>query len=92
MEDRDVARDSQGCGLVGLTNEKLLELTELTENFELSVTFSEEGTDSQGEASWSGSLEEEPFKLTVSGPASAMVGLPYTGRDIARPVSHCSSS
>ena len=79
MEDRDVVRDSQGCGLIGLTSENLLELTELTENFALSVRFSEEGTGSLGEASWSGSLEKEPFRLTVSGPASAMVGLPYTG-------------
>ena len=33
----------------------------------------------QGEAWWSGSLLEEPFKLTLSGPDSSLVGLPYTG-------------
>ena len=65
VEDGEILRDSEGCGLIGLTNENLLRLTEKTDNFDLSVRFSEEGTGSERETSWGGSLEEEPFRLTV---------------------------
>ena len=74
-----MSRDSHGCGLISLNNKNLLELTEKIDNFQLSVRFSEEVTGTQGEASWGGSLVDKPFNLAVSGPESAMVGLPYTG-------------
>ena len=79
VEDSQVTRDEEGCGLIRLSRENLLELTEKTlTDFGLAVRFSEEGTASQGEATWSGSLTVEPFNLAVSGPDSSMVGLPYT--------------
>ena len=66
--------------MISLDNEKLMELTEKIGTFDLKVVFTEEGTGTQEEVSWKGSLVDLPFKLDVSGPTSFTIGgLPYTG-------------
>ena len=66
--------------MISLHNEKLMELTEKIGTFDLKVVFTEEGTGTQEEISWKGSLEDLPFKLDVTGPSSFTIGgLPYTG-------------
>ena len=49
VEDSQVSRDKEGCGLILLSPESLLELTEKVYSFDLSVRFTEEGTGTQVE-------------------------------------------
>ena len=79
ITDRQISRHD-GCGVISLDNEKLMELTEKIGTFDLKVVFTEEGTGTQEEVSWKGSLVDLPFKLDVSGsPSFTIGGLPYTG-------------
>ena len=79
VTDEEISRH-EGCGVISLSNEKLLELTEKIGTFDLKVIFTEEGTGTQEEVSWKGSLVDQPFRLDVSGSSSFTLGaLPYTG-------------
>ena len=49
MADSQVSRDKEGCGLILLSQESLLELTEKVDSLDLSVRFTEEGTGTQAE-------------------------------------------
>ena len=74
-----MTRDRDGCGIIRLTKENLVELTEKINEFELKVTFSEEGTGTKDEARWKGSLKDEPVKLDLIGSNRISTGgLPYS--------------
>ena len=79
LTDSQISRQA-GCGVISLNNQKLMELTEKIGTFDLKVVFTEEGTGTQEEVSWKGSLEDKPLKLDVIGSTSFTIGgLPYTG-------------
>ena len=56
-------------------------LTEKTQKIKLDVTFRERGTQTEETASWSGMLEDKPFKLEVKEGSERFItgGFPYTG-------------
>ena len=59
--------------------ESLTELTEHVDKFIVMVTFTEEGTGKSAATSWSGSVLAEPFKVSVTGADSTVLGLPFIG-------------
>ena len=79
LTDSQISRED-GCGVISLNNEKLMELTEKIATFDLKVVFTEAGTSTTEEVAWKGSLEDNPFILDVTGSTSFTIGgLPYTG-------------
>ena len=58
-----VVGDDEECGVVALTREQLLHLTEKVDNFALHVTFTERGTGTTAEASTKAQLQDQPFKI-----------------------------
>lgn len=79
IPDSEVARGPDGCGLLRLSKENLLDLTQKIDTFDLKVIFTEEGTGTTDEVTWAGSLVDEPFRLEVVGNTNFIIGgLPYT--------------
>ena len=76
-----VVGDDEECGVVSLTRDQLLHLTEKVDNFALHVTFTERGTGTTAEASTKAELQDQPFKIkTKEGSQQFIVGgFPYTG-------------
>lgn len=64
-----------------LDRDNLEHLTEKTQKIKLDVTFRERGTQTEETASWSGMLEDKPFKLEVKEGSERFItgGFPYTG-------------
>ena len=73
--------DEDECGILTLNRNRLEHLTEKTQKIKLDVTFRERGTQTEETASWSGRLEDKPFKLEVKEGSDHFItgGFPYTG-------------
>ena len=73
--------DEDECGILTLNRNRLEHLTEKTQKIKLDVTFRERGTQTEETASWSGRLEDKPFKLEVKEGSDQFItgGFPYTG-------------
>ncbi len=73
--------DEDECGILTLNRNRLEHLTKKTQKIKLDVTFRETGTQTEETASWTGRLEDKPFKLEVKeGPDQFITGgFPYYG-------------
>ena len=73
--------DDKECGFLTLNRNKLQYLTEKITKIKLDVTFRERGTGTEETASWTGRLEDKPFKLEVKEGSDQFItgGFPYTG-------------
>ena len=82
MEVEAEVGDDEDCAVLTLTREQLTELTEHVNNLKLNAVIRERGTDTTGEAEWTGVLEDKAIKLEVKEGSEKFTvgGFPYTGQ------------